>query len=83
MQTIALIVGDDSGKGVIETAEEPDDRFDDMTLIGQFSHFSIELSLTSLQSVLLLLRRTGPINSTLTSGRSDWAGICIMATGRR
>lgn len=34
MQTIALIMTDDTGKGVIDPPEEPDDRFDDMTLIG-------------------------------------------------
>lgn len=36
MQTIALIVTDDTGEGVIEKPEEPDERYDDMTLIGTF-----------------------------------------------
>ena len=36
METIALIVADDTGEGILETPEEPDDRFDDMTLISQF-----------------------------------------------
>lgn len=34
MQTIALICTDDTGEGVLDEPEEPDDRFDDMTLIG-------------------------------------------------
>lgn len=34
MQTIALIVTDDTGTGVVEPAEDPDESFDDMTLIG-------------------------------------------------
>ncbi|GAA5822173.1 hypothetical protein JCM10212_002977 [Sporobolomyces blumeae] len=33
MQTIALICTDDTGEGVLEEPEEPDERFDDMTLI--------------------------------------------------
>ena len=35
VQTIALIVADDTGEGVLEPPEEPDDRFDDMTLISK------------------------------------------------
>lgn len=35
MQTIALICTDDTGEGVLDEPEEPDDRFDDMTLIGE------------------------------------------------
>jgi SWI/SNF-related matrix-associated actin-dependent regulator of chromatin subfamily A3 len=35
MQTIALICTDDTGEGVLDEPEEPDDRFDDMTLIGK------------------------------------------------
>ena len=35
MQTIALICTDDTGEGVLDQPEEPDDRFDDMTLIGE------------------------------------------------
>lgn len=35
MQTIALICTDDTGEGVLEGGpEEPDERYDDMTLIG-------------------------------------------------
>lgn len=34
MQTIALIVTDDTGEGVLEKPEDPDERYDDMTLIG-------------------------------------------------
>lgn len=33
MQTIALISTDDTGKHVIDEPEDPDDRYDDMTLI--------------------------------------------------
>ncbi|GAA6024936.1 hypothetical protein JCM11491_000961 [Sporobolomyces phaffii] len=33
MQTIALICTDDTGEGVLPRPEEPDERFDDMTLI--------------------------------------------------
>ncbi|KAK4048336.1 hypothetical protein OIV83_004858 [Microbotryomycetes sp. JL201] len=33
MQTIALICTDDTGEGVISKPEDPDDRYDDMTLI--------------------------------------------------
>ncbi|KAK4053900.1 hypothetical protein OIO90_003737 [Microbotryomycetes sp. JL221] len=33
MQTIALICTDDTGEGVLEDPEDPDDRYDDMTLI--------------------------------------------------
>lgn len=33
LQTIALICTDDTGEGVLSQAEEPDERFDDMTLI--------------------------------------------------
>ncbi|KAM0752884.1 hypothetical protein T439DRAFT_323492 [Meredithblackwellia eburnea MCA 4105] len=33
MQTIALICTDDTGEGVLPKPEEPDERFDDMTLI--------------------------------------------------
>ncbi|GAA6041170.1 hypothetical protein JCM8097_004150 [Rhodosporidiobolus ruineniae] len=33
MQTIALICTDDTGEGVLDEPEEPDERFDDMTLI--------------------------------------------------
>ncbi|KAK4701080.1 hypothetical protein P7C70_g5154, partial [Phenoliferia sp. Uapishka_3] len=33
MQTIALICTDDTGEGVLPEPEEPDERFDDMTLI--------------------------------------------------
>jgi SWI/SNF-related matrix-associated actin-dependent regulator of chromatin subfamily A3 len=36
MQTIALICTDDTGEGVLEGGpEEPDERYDDMTLIGE------------------------------------------------
>lgn len=35
LQTISLICTDDTGEGVLETPEEPDERYDDMTLIGQ------------------------------------------------
>lgn len=35
MQTIALICTDDTGEGVLEKPEEPDERFDDMTLISE------------------------------------------------
>lgn len=38
---ISLIVTDDTGEGVLETPEEPDERFDDMTLIGEFSLSSL------------------------------------------
>lgn len=41
MQTIALICTDDTGKGVISPPEEPDDRFDDMTLIGEPLQFEL------------------------------------------
>lgn len=34
MQTIALICTDDTGEGVLDEPEDPDERFDDMTLIG-------------------------------------------------
>jgi hypothetical protein len=37
MQTIALICTDDTGEGVLEKPEEPDERFDDMTLIGELA----------------------------------------------
>ena len=37
MQTIALICTDDTGEGVLHEPEEPDERFDDMTLIGASS----------------------------------------------
>ncbi|GJN90882.1 hypothetical protein Rhopal_003896-T1 [Rhodotorula paludigena] len=33
MQTIALICTDDTGEGVLDEPEDPDERFDDMTLI--------------------------------------------------
>ncbi|GAA5887951.1 hypothetical protein JCM6882_000812 [Rhodosporidiobolus microsporus] len=33
MQTISLICTDDTGEGVLDEPEEPDERFDDMTLI--------------------------------------------------
>ncbi|GAA5925522.1 uncharacterized protein JCM15063_005048 [Sporobolomyces koalae] len=33
MQTIALVCTDDTGEGVLKKPEEPDERFDDMTLI--------------------------------------------------
>ncbi|GAA5894625.1 hypothetical protein JCM5296_002912 [Sporobolomyces johnsonii] len=33
MQTISLICTDDTGEGVLDKPEEPDERFDDMTLI--------------------------------------------------
>lgn len=36
MQTIALIMTDDTGVGVLAEPEEPDDRYDDLTLIGPF-----------------------------------------------
>ncbi|SCV71870.1 BQ2448_4564 [Microbotryum intermedium] len=32
---IALITTDDTGEGVLDEPEDPDDRFDDMTLIGE------------------------------------------------
>ena len=35
MQTIALICTDDTGAGVLASPEEPDMRYDDMTLIGR------------------------------------------------
>lgn len=36
MQTIALICTDDTGEGVLKGGpEEPDERYDDMTLIGK------------------------------------------------
>jgi len=34
MQTVALICTDDTGEGVLDQPEEPDERYDDMTLIG-------------------------------------------------
>lgn len=34
MQTIALVCTDDTGEGVLSKPEDPDERFDDMTLIG-------------------------------------------------
>lgn len=34
MQTVALICTDDTGEGVLDEPEEPDERYDDMTLIG-------------------------------------------------
>ena len=47
MQTIALIVTDDTGEGIIDPPEEPDDRFDDMTLVGTvLSCFSLLILLT-------------------------------------
>jgi hypothetical protein len=39
LQMISLIVTDDTGEGVLETPEDPDERFDDMTLIGESSPF--------------------------------------------
>ncbi|TNY23571.1 SNF2 family N-terminal domain-containing protein [Rhodotorula diobovata] len=33
MQTVALICTDDTGEGVLDQPEEPDERYDDMTLI--------------------------------------------------
>ncbi|GAA5921661.1 hypothetical protein JCM3775_001751 [Rhodotorula graminis] len=33
MQTVALICTDDTGEGVLDEPEEPDERYDDMTLI--------------------------------------------------
>ena len=83
METIALIVADDTGEGILETPEEPDDRFDDMTLISQFFPLFFAIFADSAQSVLLLSLRIGPISSTPTSDQSDSAGICITATGRK
>lgn len=41
MQTIALICTDDTGEGVLESGpEEPDERYDDMTLIGASANLS-------------------------------------------
>jgi len=40
MQTIALVCTDDTGEGVLSKPEDPDERFDDMTLIGAFSRDS-------------------------------------------
>lgn len=40
MQTIALVCTDDTGEGVLAKPEDPDERFDDMTLIGAFSRDS-------------------------------------------
>lgn len=56
MQTIALICTDDTGKGVVDPPEEPDDRFDDMTLIGELGFPTcwsrcIDLTLRSMLSV--------------------------------
>lgn len=53
MQTIALIVTDDTGAGVLPEPEEPDERYDDMTLIGEF-FFSSLLPVT-LKLILLAL----------------------------
>lgn len=35
MQTISLICTDDTGEGVLAEPEEPDFRYNDMTLIGE------------------------------------------------
>lgn len=40
MQTIALICTDDTGEGVLAKPEDPDERFDDMTLIGERRGFA-------------------------------------------
>ena len=48
MQTIALICTDDTGEGVLEGGpEEPDERYDDMTLIGKATCTSLALKHSS------------------------------------
>lgn len=37
MQTVALICTDDTGEGVLPEPEDPDEDYDDMTLIGAFA----------------------------------------------
>lgn len=39
MQTIALICTDDTGEGVLPEPEDPDEEYDDMTLIGSSRPF--------------------------------------------
>lgn len=46
MQTIALICTDDTGEGVLPEPEDPDEEYDDMTLIGAFALLSLRLALS-------------------------------------
>jgi hypothetical protein len=82
MQTISLICTDDTGEGVLDEPEEPDERFDDMTLIGSSFSYSAFFPLTDLfcpQSVLFPSLRTGRTNSSSTSARSVSIGTSITA----
>jgi hypothetical protein len=82
MQTISLICTDDTGEGVLDEPEEPDERFDDMTLIGSSFSYSTFFPLTDLfcsQSVLSPSLRTGRTSSSSTSARSVSIGISITA----
>lgn len=83
MQTIALICTDDTGEGVLEKPEEPDERFDDMTLIGEFPpHLALLAQLTSAlhqQSVHSPSHPTGRCSSITTSARRGSSGTSTTA----
>lgn len=86
LQTIALILTDDTGEDVIDEPEMPDGEYDDMTLIGKsflrlLSRFHCSSSdvYILLQSVLSLSLRTGRISFIIMSDQSESNGYCITA----
>lgn len=78
MQTIALICTDDTGEGVLDEPEEPDERFDDMTLIGPSSSHCISLSTRRL---LILLHRSTPVCPL--SVASNWTDQFSQHVGKK
>jgi hypothetical protein len=81
MQTIALICTDDTGEGVLSKPEDPDERFDDMTLIGESFPLAFLLFFQETrtepgrvrfeQFVRFQSRQIGQISSSNTSARNE------------
>lgn len=83
MQTIALICTDDTGEGVLEKPEEPDERFDDMTLISKLASRTPLLAQLTFalhqQYVPFPSHPTGPCSSITTSARRGSNGTSTTA----
>lgn len=80
MQTISLICTDDTGEGVLDEPEEPDERFDDMTLIGSFSFpfFPSQPTLTAPLRSLPALRRVQLDRSVPAARRQEASQVALL-----